>query len=267
MNDDLGDRMKLYEQMEASRKSMPGLPVMMRLDGKAFHSYTKGLQRPYDENLSKLMVETTRFLVEETHAKIAYTQSDEISLVLYADPSNLRSILPFNGKYQKLVSVLASMATAKFNALVPLYLQQKKDDLAFFDCRVWQVPSQEEAANCFLWREFDCNKNSISMAAQHYYSHKELHGKHSSEMHQMLFEKGINWNDYPDFFKRGTYLQRKLFEMPLTEVERNAIPEKHRPASDTKVLRSRVVTLKMPPLSKVVNRTGVIFNGEEPKTS
>lgn len=186
-NDSFGDRMKLFEGAEAARKTLPLVPVMARLDGKGFSKFTKGLKRPYDESMSQAMVVTTAYLVEETNARIGYTQSDEISLVFYSD--RIDSEIFFDGKIQKMVSILAGMATSKFNSLLPKYLPAKTELLPVFDCRVWNVPTLTEAANTILWREKDATKNSISMAAQHYYSHKQLENKNSSEKQEMLHKK------------------------------------------------------------------------------
>lgn len=263
-NDDFGDRMKLLEQSEAGRMLMPLLPVCVRLDGKGFSRFTKGLARPFDIGMTRAMVLTTMHLVEETNARVGYTQSDEISLVFYSD--SYESQIFFNGKVQKLVSVLASMATAKFNSLIPDHLPSKIGLLPVFDCRVWNVPNETEAANTILWREKDATKNSISMAAQALYSHKELDGKSSSDKQEMLHQKGVNWNDYPDYFKRGTFIQRRKYMVELTDAERLRIPEAHRPAAGEKVERSRVIELHVPPFNRVINRTDVVFRGAEPET-
>jgi tRNA(His) 5'-end guanylyltransferase len=162
--------------------------------------------------------------------------------------------------------VLASLATAKFNALVPELVPAKKDVLAVFDARVWTVPNEVEAANVLLWREKDATKNSISMAARAVHSHRELEGKSSSEQQEMLFQKGINWNDYPAFFKRGTFVRRRTVLRPLETEVLARVPEAHRPAVGTLVERSEVIELEMPPFTKVVNRAGVIFAGEEPRS-
>lgn len=263
-NDDLGDRMKSYEQVEAGRRAMPLLPICARIDGRGFSKWTRNLDRPYDQRLSNLMVETVKFLVDETHAKIGYTQSDEISLVW---GQSIESQVFFDGKIQKLTSVLASLATAEFNRLAPKMLMTghvERVGPAVFDCRVWTVPNETEAANTLLWREKDATKNSISMAARNYYSHKELHGKSGSEMQEMLHQKGVNWNDYPDFFKRGTFVQRKTFQRELEPEVLAKIPEKNRPAPGTMVTRSMVVKIDMPPFTKVTNRENVIFRGEAP---
>ena len=227
-NDKLGDRCKEFERIETDRYALPGLPLLARLDGRAFHTFTRGLNRPYDERMSRCMIEVTSFLVKELHALIGYTQSDEITLLWYLpDP---KSELPFNGRYQKLTSVLAGLASTQFYKSLLLYLPNKVNQTPCFDCRVWQVPSIKEAIDVFVWREDDAVKNSISMAASAYYSTRELYKKDSSEKQEMLFQKGVNWNDYPAFFKRGTYLQRRSFQRTLTEDERANIPEAKRPA-------------------------------------
>ena len=266
MEDALGDRMKMLEAREAGRRTLPLLPICARLDGKCFSKFTKGLHRPFDLRMQSLMLDVTLKLVEETNACIGYTQSDEISLIYYS--STYASQVFFDGKIQKMVSVLASMATAHFNKLVPqyLYLEEKKDELAYFDCRVWDVPTKEEAVNTILWRELDATKNAISMAARTVYSHKELMHKTCSEMQEMLFQKGINFNDYPSFFKRGAFVQRKDFKKVLTDKELAKMPEKY--ANEIKgkeITRSEVVFVEVPPFNKVINRVEFIFDGDIPE--
>jgi len=259
MIDKLGDRMKLYEQMEAGRKLMPGLPICVRVDGRAFHTFTRGMKRPYDEDMSAAMIETMKFLVEQTDACIGYVQSDEISLVL----SDIKAPM-FDGKIAKLNSVIASMATAKFNEVIHKSYPNKP--LAFFDCRCWNVPSRTEAVNNILWREFDATKNSISMAARSVYSDAQLLGKNGSEKQDMLMEKGINWNDYPVFFKRGTYARRVVISRKFTDEELNELPEHHeaRNNPDLLITRSSIEVIDMPIFTKVMNRNEVVFDGAVP---
>jgi len=151
MIDKMGDRMKLYEGIEAGRVLIPGLPICVRVDGRAFHTFTRGMERPYDTAMSGAMITTMKYLVEKTNACIGYVQSDEISLVL---PDGKDSL--FNGRIQKLTSIIASMATAMFNSAI--HVQYPDKPLAEFDCRVWNVPNRTEAANTILWREFDATK-------------------------------------------------------------------------------------------------------------
>jgi tRNA(His) guanylyltransferase len=265
MSDDLGDRMKEYERAEAGRRLMARLPICVRIDGKRFSRFTEGLRRPYDERLSQLMVATTRYLVEESAALAGYTQSDEISLLYYdEDP---KSQLFLDRRIQKLTSILASMTTGYFNAHLAEKLPEKAGELALFDSRVWSVPSKDEAANTFLWRELDATKNSISMAARAFYSHGELHNRNSSQLQELLFQKGVNWNDYPSFFKRGTFLLRRTIERRFTADELAALPPRHaaRTNPDLIVTRSEVRAVDMPPFGRLTNRVGVLFDGEEPR--
>ena len=263
---ELADRMKLYENIGAGQRLIPNLPVCIRLGGKEFHQWTRGLRRPYDDRLHTLFDETTKFLVEACDAVIGYTQSDEITLILY-NGGKPDSQVFFDGRVSKLTSVLASMATAKFNALVPSILPEKRDRMAFFDARVWTVPTEQEAVNCLLWRELDATRNSIQMAAQALYSHKQLHQKNTSEMQEMLWQKGINWHDYPARFTRGGYFQRRVIERPFTAEELAQLPPLHeaRKHPDMMVRRQVIVPLELPPLLKLGNRTEVIFRGCAPE--
>jgi tRNA(His) 5'-end guanylyltransferase len=199
-----GDRMKEYEQSEAGRKGLKYLPICVRLDGKNFSKLTKNLERPYCKLFHNLMIEVTKILIKETGANIGYTQSDEISLIYHN--TKINSELYFNGKFQKLTSVLASMATAHFNNIsvnIPFL-----NDLAIFDARAWNVPNVIEAVNTLLWREMDATKNSITTLARCYYSHNEIKNKSCKEMLDMLYNKNVLWNKMPAEFKRGTYIVR-----------------------------------------------------------
>lgn len=268
--DSFGDRMKAYERRECDRRAIPFLPVYARIDGRTFSRFTRGLRRPYDERLCRAMIEVTKYLVENTNAKIGYTQSDEISLVWIAE--EIDQTIFFDGRYQKMASVLAGMATAKF-----IHLLTTSDDPEFaayadrlphFDARVCEFPNKREAANMFLWREMDATKNAVSMAARCYFSHASLQGLSSAAMQERLFqEEGINFNDYPAFFKRGTFVRRAVVKRPLTETELARIPPEKRPASDQLFDRAEIVELDMPPFSKVINRVEVIFDGAMPQTA
>jgi len=268
VKDNFGDRMKMYENMCCPRL-VPLLPVIVRIDGNCFSKWTQGLGRPYDERLSSLMIETTRYLVNQANATIGYTQSDEISLVLYSDRYERQ--IYFDGRIAKLNSILAASATMFFNWQLPNHIPEKVNNVnggPIFDCRVWNVPTEEEAANAILWREQDATRNSITMAAQSVYSHNQLMNKNTSQMQDMLHEKGINWNDYPAFFKRGTYIQRRRETRPFTAEEIDRLPEKHeaRKNPDLQIERSSVMAISVPPFGKVKNRPGVVLRGEEPTT-
>jgi len=260
----LGDRMKQYETLESGRRLMPGLPVLARIDGRSFSHFTRDLQRPFDPHLSRVMIDTTRFLVEETGALAGYTQSDEISLMWHNEDPEVEML--FDGRIQKLSSVLAAISTVEFNRLLRESLPSHVDRRPVFDCRVWSVPSREEAANTFLWRERDATKNSVSMAARAFYSHLELHGKSSRQMQAMLLEKDVNWNDYPSFFKRGTFVQRKPTLRRFTTSEIESLPPKHHARIDSELEYERWETLEieMPPFGRVRNRVDVLFARDTP---
>lgn len=213
-HDDLGARMKDRYEFR-TRSFLPrGTHTVIRLDGKAFHTYTRGLDRPFDQQLMDDMTETARFLCHEVQGTaFAYTQSDEISLVL-TDFATAQTEAWFDGGVQKIVSVAASLATAKFNELRP-------GKLAFFDARVFVIPPPLEVINYFIWRQKDAMRNSISMTAQAHFSPKQLHGKNTGQMQDLLFtEKGVNWNDMPDRFKRGTLLWPELREAEVTYTDK-----------------------------------------------
>lgn len=256
--------MKDYEKLESGRRFMPLLPVYARLDGRSFSRFTKGFDRPYDQRMSEAMVNTTEYLVNETHALIGYTQSDEISLVWYSD--SIDSQIFFDGKIQKMVSVLAALASVEFNRRCQMTILKTAADrsMPVFDCRVFQLPNKMEATNALLWREQDATKNAISMAARTMFSHKALIGKSGNEMQEMMWqEHDVNFNDYPSFFKRGTFVRRELVEVEMTDEACSDIPEEYRVEGMT-VKRHRIVELDMPKFSTVTNRVEVIFNGEDP---
>lgn len=202
------------------------VPVIMRLDGKAFHTYTKGLVKPFDEGLIKDMQQTAIYLCKNIQgAKCAYTQSDEIS-ILITDYDRLDTQAWFNYNIQKMTSVSASYATSKFNQL-RLIRSSKEEliesqglsfdewrpyDLANFDSRVFTVP-QHDVNNYFIARQRDCVKNSISMLAQSLYSHKELHGKSGSDKQELCWQKGQNWNDLHYSKKRGSFIIKENYEV------------------------------------------------------
>lgn len=261
--DTLGDEQKLYEQAKAGEKAMFCLPVIARLDGRGFHNFTKGLRRPFDPELSMSMQGTATCLLEQSQADIVYTQSDEITLVWRNDLVNGKpTSVFFEGKFQKMVSILASIASVEFNRFIYEVLPEKYHLKPVFDCRVWQVPTLQKAAENLLWREMDATKNSITMAASAYYSHKELQGKHSGDKHEMLHQKGINWNDYPDFFKKGSYFAKRKVLKGLTDLELERIPEQYRPTG--LVERSVTQELIIPKATSIMNLVDVYFNGVEP---
>jgi len=261
--DELGDRMKQFEAVGTSARAERGLPIVIRLDGRSFSSFTSGLPRPYDARLSRLMFEVMRECARETNALIGYTQSDEISLVLHAeDPT---SQLYFDGRFQKIVSVLAGVASVEFNSLLPEAIPERSSRRALFDCRAWTVPSLEEAANAILWRELDAIKNSVSMLAGAHFSPKQLHGRGQSDRLSMLSNEGVEWDSYPTFFKRGWYVRRVIKRSKFTVDELESLPPKHaaRMNPDLEIERSVFQRWSPPPLVTIKNRVEALFKGAE----
>lgn len=224
----IGDRMKAYEAPSTSRRAFKGQPIVVRLDGNNFHTFTKGLKRPYDEDLSMLMVSTTKALVERFHCDIAYTQSDEITLIFTSEPDDKAELI-FDGRIQKIETLTAAYATAHFNKFLPGYLPAKAHLLPCFDSRANVVPNLQEAYHALLWRQQDATKNAISMGAQALYSQKQLNGKNGPQLRAMMLEKGVDFDDYPYFFQRGTFARRLPVQRTLTAAEMEKIPEKYRP--------------------------------------
>lgn len=260
-SDALGDRMKRYESAAESRL-MPFLPILVRLDGRGFSKFTKGLARPYDERMSQLMIDTAKHVLRETQAIIGYTQSDEISLVL-----DSTSDMMFDGRIQKLSSVCAAICTQIFNEKLGEAIPEKKGTRPVFDCRVWNVPNKTEAANALLWRERDATKNSLQMAAHALFTPAMMHGMNGSDLHQMLHLKGVNWDKYPTFFKRGTFIKKVKSTRPFTVDELSKLPPRHEAHRnpDLFVERTETIELMMPPFGRVINREDVIFNGALPQ--
>jgi tRNA(His) guanylyltransferase len=197
--DALGDRMKSYYEDRTRYKLPRRTYTIVRVDGKAFHTYTRGLDRPYDERLMLDLGETARFLCEQVAGvRLAYQQSDEISLLM-TDLATDTTQAWFDGGVQKICSVTASLATARFNRLRP------NGALALFDSRVFTIPDPVEVANYLVWRQQDATRNSIMAAGQAHFSRSRLHGLSTNQVQELLFqEAGVNWNDYDPRFKRGT---------------------------------------------------------------
>jgi len=214
----IDDRMKAYEHVYRPF-IMPRMPVIIRVDGKAFHTLTRTCERPFDKSLADAMDYAAMALVDEIqNARISYTQSDEISILL-VDYNKFDSQQWFGGNINKMVSISACIASQAFS--------EKFGRKAYFDSRVFVLP-EREVCNYFIWRQQDATRNSISMAAQSRFSHKQLHGVSTDQAQEMLFQDGINWNDYPTRFKRGGCSNGTEIdnEIPIFTQNRNYI-EKH----------------------------------------
>lgn len=223
--DSLGNRMKHnYEEVSKTRL-VRRMPVICRLDGKSFHTFTKGFKKPFDDILIGTMQNTMKYLCQNIQGCVlGYTQSDEITLVL-VDYQTLKTDSWYDYEVQKLCSVSASMATLEFNRQINGFfnnlcpndvesfkyfssLSKAINKGAVFDSRCFNIP-KEEVTNCVLWRQQDATRNSIQMVGQSQFSQKELDGKNCSEIQDMLIEKGINWNDFPTYKKRGSCCIKK----------------------------------------------------------
>jgi tRNA(His) 5'-end guanylyltransferase len=207
--DSLGDRMKSFYE-DRTRFFLPRRTyTIIRIDGKAFHTYTKGLKRPFDEKLINDMDETACFLCKNIQgSKFAFVQSDEISILL-TDFEDIKTHSWFDGNIQKITSISASIATAKFNELRP-------GKIALFDSRVFTIPSNIEVENYFIWRQQDTTRNSISSVAQSLFSHKELENKNVDQMQEMCFQKGVNWHDFDAKLKRGRVIVKQEYKKEET---------------------------------------------------
>ena len=263
--DSLGDRMKRYEYVSRTYLTRR-TPVIIRIDGKAFHTFTKGMRKPFDKVLMNVMQETMKSLCENIQGCVfGYTQSDEITLVL-TDYEAITTEAWFGNNVQKMVSVSASMATQYFNKYFKreysrycgenldapvtegereyretLYI---KFDKALFDSRVFILP-KEEVCNCLIWRQQDATRNSIEAVGQAYFSHKERHKKTCNQIQDMLWkERKINWNDYPVDCKRGSCCVRKEFTEEQYPKDFLENPD----AESTYIVRKRWVIDKEPPI-------------------
>lgn len=220
VHDELGKRMKIYEAVPKT-KLVRRMPVAIRIDGKAFHTFTRGFQKPFDNVLMKSMQETMQYLCKNIQGCVfGYTQSDEITLIL-VDYKELNTSAWFDYEVQKLCSISASMATMAFNkffynmvmeetaggefteGIAGIHLNAAEKG-AMFDARCFNIP-KEEVTNLVYWRQLDATRNSIQMVGQANFSHNELQGKTCNQIQDMLHElRGINWNNYPTTQKRGS---------------------------------------------------------------
>ena len=245
VKDELGTRMKEFYENVPKTRLVRRMPVAIRLDGKAFHTFTRGFEKPFDEVLGRAMRGTMKYLCENIQGCVlGYTQSDEITLIL-VDYQNLNSCAWFDYEVQKMCSISASMATMAFNKFFTksvnyFEMTHEYDDTineycttlvnaaekgAMFDARVFNIP-KEEVCNLIYWRQLDATRNSIQMVGQANFSHKELQNKSCNMIQEMLFaEKGINWNDYPTHLKRGSCCVKTTIQNPNIDIKDGAYPK------------------------------------------
>lgn len=200
--DSLGDRMKGYERIFRSRL-VPRTPVLLRLDGVAFHTFCRDLVRPFDNGLIDVLDRATVDLCERIGgAQLAYVQSDEISVLIHSY-KRLDSQAWFNNDVQKITTVTAAMVSS--------FVSQVYQRPAYFDCRAWVLP-EAEVANYFIWRQQDASRNSLSMLARSLYTHDECDGKSGPQLQEMCWAKGQNWNNLPTRLRRGRCVVRRSQE-------------------------------------------------------
>ena len=245
VKDELGTRLKEFYESVPKTRLVRRMPVAIRLDGKAFHTFTRGFEKPFDEVLGRAMRGTMKYLCENIQGCVlGYTQSDEITLIL-VDYQNLNSCAWFDYEVQKMCSIAASMATMAFNKFFTknvnyFEMTHEYDDTineycttlvnaaekgAMFDARVFNIP-KEEVCNLIYWRQLDATRNSIQMVGQANFSHKELQKKSCNMIQEMLFaEKGINWNDYPTHLKRGSCCIKTTIQNPNVDIKDGAYPK------------------------------------------
>lgn len=239
VHDDLGIRMKTYYEQVSKTTLLRRMPVAIRIDGKAFHTFTRGFEKPFDTLLVNVMQQTTKKLCENIqNCVFGYTQSDEITLIL-VDYKDINTAAWFDYEVQKLCSISASMTTMLFNKLFrelcesyfneyeeswnhseleEKYISTLENAIkkgAMFDARCFNIP-KEEVCNLIYWRQLDATRNSIQMVGQANFSHKELQGLTCNKIQdKLLTEKDINWNNYPTYLKRGTSCLKKDSEWTL----------------------------------------------------
>lgn len=197
--DDLGDRMKRYERSWAGVLP-PNSWVLVRVDGRAFRTWTRGCDRPFDGDIHDSMVAATQALARDIGGfRLAYTQSDEATF-LFTDTSAHESQLWFGGEVSKIVSIAAAGFTAHFNRA-----HRSRRLPAMFDARVFTMP-REDAPNAFVWRQRDWERNSVQMLARHHFTQRDLHGLSRVGMEVKLRENGIEWADLPPRWRNGTFV-------------------------------------------------------------
>lgn len=247
--DSLGDRMKRYESVPKNYLTRR-VPVIIRVDGKAFHTFTRGMKKPFDSVLMNTMKDTMKYLCENIQGCVfGYTQSDEITLVL-TDYATITTDAWFGYSVQKMVSIAASIATLAFNKFlyrnidnyfneddaldamfgsdsdrkneISRYAEVLREALrkgAMFDARAFSIP-KDEVCNCLIWRQQDATRNSIQSVGQAYFSHKALNGKTCNNIQEMLWQEyKVNWSDYPIECKRGSCCIKQMVDVPVLNQE------------------------------------------------
>ena len=231
MQDPEGDTIKRWEAAETSRR-LSGPVAVIRIDGRAFSSFTRGCDKPCDTRIEAAMIAMAAELVEAFHARVAYVQSDEVTLVLVAEPP---AEMPFGGRVQKLTSVTASRAAAAFMFALPPSLAQRRPH---FDARVFAVEGFAEAEAVLRWRQRDARRNAVLSLGQKALGKKAIMGMPTHQVASDLRAINLRPEDYGPHFAFGTFLERMPQQMALPEAERLQISEPWRPAPGHIVTRN-----------------------------
>lgn len=231
--------------------------IIVRLDGRAFSKFTGDLEKPYSDKFGECMRLAARYLCDQFNPTLVHTQSDEITMLFdYTD--RMRNDYIFGGRIDKINSTFAAAATGKFIQALLIHLPDKLNihdseiKLPEIDCRCYAMPDKSEATNVFLWRSQDCVRNSVQMLARSFYSHSKCQNKSVKELLTLLDEDGINWADYPDHFREGTYYRKR--KVTFGEGEESYV-------------RNRVVPVTYHKFGSFTNRLEVVFNDDTPTTN
>lgn len=247
--ENLHEKCKFYEKNISPEKMIVWCPIILRFDGNRFSQWTKWLNKPFDENLTKLMQETTKFLIQETWALVWYTQSDEITLILYNE--NETRNLYHNWEKQKILSKLTAKLVDFFNNKRKELLPNHKKT-AIFDCRIYQVPTLYDAYLQLLWRENDAIKNSISMMAYSIFDSSSLLKKSSIQKILMIKQSGKgDWTKLPSKYRKGSYFKSSITKTKFTHQELEQLPPNHNAKKDPNLLieRKTIIELDVPDLN------------------
>lgn len=259
VDDVLGDEIKAHEKLNSDRAASIGDPVVVRVDGASFSKFTRNALKPFDERISTAMIHAAKSAVDEFNCRIGYTQSDEISFLLYSPDQEL----PLSARYEKLASRFAAHVTAHFLMRgLELFPELISDRLPSFDGRAMSFPTLDLASKAILWRELDARRNAVSMASRSVFKPNELSGRSSREQREMMASRGLDFDDFPETFRRGAFVRRVKVLRDLTAEELVRIPEKHRPTGP--VERSSIEQVQLPNLSLIDNLADVLVFDADP---
>lgn len=250
--EELGNEFKQYEKNFTLQKFMKGLPIVVRLDGRHFHTFCKGLEKPYSQAFMDCMKYTCLELGKEFNPSFIYSQSDEISMVFFGPD------VMFDGTVQKYISNLSATASVKFNKIVRDLIPSHVNKDATFDCRVYQLPDAQSCFDNIVWRQIDAMKNSVSLLSCNHFSPKELSGKSTKDRKEMLANIGVDWNIISDTnqqFARGAFFKRKAVDkkvdFPITDKILAKNPNISKLGDDYYVRRNEWNEVIVPRLSKI----------------